>query len=95
MKKLDLKKAACDVAFATAQQNLVAVEAATAAKGGELQLPDPQFEQFRNDVKAFRSLFRPAFDADQAEAARAKTASANAKPVATPAAGAVKPPVNS
>jgi len=77
MKRLDLKKAACDVAFATTQQNLVAVDVATSAKASELQLADAQYAQFRNDVISFRALFLPAYQADQQEAARAKTAAAN------------------
>jgi hypothetical protein len=95
MKRLELKNAAYSVAYATTQQTLVAVDAAMASKAAELQLAEPQYKDFRNDVTAFRALLLPAYQQDQQEAARAKTAAANApKPapaqVAAPAVAAPK-----
>lgn len=64
MLKLDAKKAACDVAFATATQNQASADLATATKAGELKLTDPEYAQFRNDVTTFRNQFEPAAKAD-------------------------------
>lgn len=86
MKKFDLKKAACDVAIATAQQNLAAVDAATSAQAGELKLSDPEYQQFRNDVLFFRNPFNQAYQADQkADAATTAMPATTAQVKADPA----------
>lgn len=85
MKRLQLKKLASDVAFDTVSQTQVAMESAAAAQGTQLQLTDPQYQAFRNDVLQFRSMYSPAYQADLQEAATAAKAAANAKTGATAA----------
>ncbi len=84
MTRLEMKKAACDAAFATATQNSAAADAAVANKATDLQLTDPQYQQFRSDFGVFRQQFANAAAADAAAAKNAKPA-VTATPAAKPA----------
>lgn len=88
MKRLDLKKAASDTAFANVALGNAANDAAVAAKGVELQLTDPEYQQFKNDCGFFRGQYLPAKQADDAAA---KAVSAESAAVKAPAAAAPDP----
>lgn len=88
MKRLDLKKAASDIAFANAALGNAANDQAVATKAAELQLNDALYQQFKNDCAVFRGQYLQAKQADDAAAPKAPAAKAPAAPA--PAAGPVK-----
>jgi hypothetical protein len=71
MTQLQIKKAACDAAFATAAQNAAAADVSVATKATELQLTDPQYQQFRSAFGIFRQQFSAAAAADATAAKNA------------------------
>lgn len=68
MKKLDIRKAACDVAFAACQQPTAAHDAAIAAQADELNLSDVEYQQLKQDGNTFRQSFCQAYALDLAAA---------------------------
>lgn len=83
MKNLDLKKAANDVAFETAEQSATVFDALVAAKGGQLQLTDLQYASFKQSSALFRQQYLQAVAQDAQAAKNAKpTPAATAAPAA-------------
>jgi hypothetical protein len=81
MTKLELKKLACDIAYATTQQPLSSLDAQLSSKAGELKLSDLEYQALRAEAVTYRAGFLLALQVDQAKAkiAQPKTPLAAAK----------------
>jgi hypothetical protein len=84
MTNLEIKKAASDLAFNIVTQNGPAGDLAIANQAAQLQLSDPQYQQFKNAVAGFKQQYAQAASQDAQAAAQAAAAAKAQNPAPAP-----------
>lgn len=91
MNLLALRHEASELAFNTVTTTTADFDAAVAAKAGELQLPEPQYQSFKRDVATFRQQYAQAANADAQAETRAGAQTKRPTAAGSPVTGAPAP----